>query len=114
MFGGLFQQNSHGWAFVHKHSDVALRLSQRQGSFQRRESRRDVVLLMVSKCLQYQDFDDASRPITFFRRLQEALEEAQCLTKGAVCTVALVLSQEQPGQGDVLELAQVAEVVLSG
>src|SRR3954452_22425974 len=34
--------------------------------------------------------------------------------KGAVCRVALVLSQEQSRQGDVLELAQVAEIVLDG
>ena len=33
---------------------------------------------------------------------------------GALCALALVLGQERPGQGDVLELAQVAEVVLNG
>ena len=49
-----------------------------------------------------------------FRCLQEALQESHCLKHGAVCTVALIPGQEHPGQGDVLELAQVAEVVLGG
>src|SRR6266496_6515634 len=33
---------------------------------------------------------------------------------GAFCTVALIPGQEHPGQGDVLELVQVAEVVRNG
>ena len=49
-----------------------------------------------------------------FRCLQEALQEPHRLMHGAVCAVARVPGQEHPGQGDVLELAQVAEVVLSG
>ena len=49
-----------------------------------------------------------------FRCLQKTLQESHCLTNGAVGPVALIPGQEHPGQGDVLELAQVAEVVLGG
>ena len=78
------------------------------------QAQRDVALHLVGKRLQNQDFDDASRPPAFFRCLQEALQESHCLKHGAVCTVALIPGQEHPGQGDVLELAQVAKVVLGG
>ena len=64
--------------------------------------------------LQHQDFDDASRPLPFFRCFQEALQESHCLKHGAFCTVARIPGQEHPGQGDVLELAQVAEVIRNG
>ena len=114
LFRGRFQQDRHGSAFVHKDADVALRLSQRQGAFQRHKRSRDVALHLVGERLQHQDFDHASRPLAFFRCLQEALQESHCLKHGAVCTVALIPGQEHPGQGDVLELAQVAEVVLGG
>src|SRR5439155_14496877 len=53
-------------------------------------------------------------PLPFFRSLQKALQESHGLTNGAVCTLALMPGQEHPGQGNVLELAQVAEVVLNG
>ena len=36
--GSFAKQLRHGWAFIHKHADVALRLSQRQGAFQRHKS----------------------------------------------------------------------------
>jgi hypothetical protein len=114
VFGGLFQQDRHGWAFVHKHADVALRLSQRECLLQRHESSRDIVLCLVGERLQHQDFDDASRPLTCFRCFQEAFQESHCLKHGAVCTVALRPGQEHPSQGDVLELAQVAQVVRNG
>src|ERR1039457_4567406 len=63
---------------------------------------------------QHQDLDDASRPPSLFRRQEEALQELERLVNGAPCTFALIPRQEHPGQGDVLELAQVAEVVVSG
>ena len=64
--------------------------------------------------LQHQDLDDASRPAPLFRRQQEALQEPGRLVQGALRTLALVPRQEHPGQGDVLELAQVTEVVIDG
>ena len=45
---------------------------------------------------------------------QEALQEPGRLVKGRLRTLALMPRQEQPDQGDVLELAQVAEVVING
>ena len=72
-------QQSHWLAFIHKETDVALRLSQRQSTFQRHKSRRDVALRLVSECLQNQDFDYASYPPACFRRLQEALQQSHYL-----------------------------------
>ena len=63
---------------------------------------------------QHQDLDDASRPAPCFGRQQEALQEPGRLVREALRTLALVSRQEQPGQGDVLELAQVTEVVIDG
>ncbi len=70
----FFNQQSHRFAFINKESDVALRLSQRQSTFQRHESWRNVALRLVSECLQHQDFDYASYPPACFRRMQEALQ----------------------------------------
>ena len=78
-----------GWAFIHKHADIALRLSQRQGALERRKRSRDVALHLVGERLQHQDFDHAARPLACFRCLQEALQQSDCLTHGAVGTVAL-------------------------
>src|SRR6266536_1476817 len=114
VFVELCEQNRHGWAFINKDADIALRLSQRQGQFQRHKSSSDVALHLVGERLQHQGFDDASRPLPFFRCVKEALQESHCLKHGAVCTLARIPGQEHPGQGDVLELAQVAEVVLNG
>ena len=53
--------------------------------------------------------------LPFFRRWQEALQEPGRVVHGAVlCALVRVPGQEHPGQGDVLELAQVAEVVVDG
>jgi hypothetical protein len=59
----------------------------------------------VGERLQHQDLDDASRPLPFFRRQQEALQQPGCLVQGVLRTLILVPRQEHPGQGDVLELA---------
>src|SRR2546421_11130094 len=114
MFVETREQDRHGWAFIYKHANVALRLSQHQGAFQWHKSSRDVALQQVRKRLQHQDFDDASRPLPFFRRLKEVLQEFHCLKHGVFCTVALRPGQEHSGQGDVFELAQVAEVIRNG
>src|SRR6266566_2510679 len=51
MFVELCEQNRHGWAFIHKDSNVALRLSQHQSAFQWHKSSRDVALHLVSEGL---------------------------------------------------------------
>ena len=38
---------------------------------------------LVGERLQHQDFDRAARPLTFLRRIQEALQESACLENGA-------------------------------
>ena len=45
---------------------------------------------------------------------QQALQEPGRLVNGGLRTLILVPGQEHPGQGDVLELAQVDEVVVDG
>src|SRR5918995_5403519 len=75
---------------------------------------RDVALRLVGEGLQHQNLDRATQPPARFRRLQEALQESRCLEHEVVCTVALVSGQEHPCQGDVLELAQVAEIIMGG
>ena len=71
-------------------------------------------MCLVSKRLQFQNFDGATCPSAFFCFFKEALQQSHYLKNGAVCMVTLVLGQEYSGQGDVLELAQVAEVVIDG
>ena len=45
---------------------------------------------------------------------QEALQQSGRVLEGALRTLCCVLSQEHSGEGDVLELVQVAEVVVDG
>ena len=52
--------------------------------------------------------------LALFRRSQEAVQEPDRLVSGALGTLVLVSRHEHPGQGDVLELAQVTEVVIDG
>ena len=108
---GRFQQGRHGWAFVDEDADVPLRLGQGQGALQRHERGRDVAACLVGERLQHQDLDDAPPAPALFRRLQEALQEAECGAHDESAPSAWA-GQQQPGQGDVVELAQVAELVV--
>ena len=74
---------------------------------------RDVILGPVRKRLDHEDLDEASRPLAFLRRCRKAPQQSHCLVDGAFVRFASVLGDEHP-QGDVLELAQLAEVVVSG
>ena len=113
MLRGRFQQLRQAGAFVDEDADVALRLGQRQGALQRHERSGDVAAHLVGERLKYQDFDRAACPVPSFRCVQEALQEPHGRTRGAVPPVTSGLRQENPGQRDVLEFAQVAEAVLS-
>ena len=66
--------------------------------------------------LQHQDLDDASRPLPRVPPpAQETLQECPWpRAAGAFVPIAPVPGDEHPRQGDVLELAQVAEVVVDG
>ena len=108
---GRFEQGSHWRAFIGEDPDVAFRLSQRHRPFQAGKRRRDVPEPLARERLQDQDLDDPSRPAPFFRGQQEALQEPGRFAKG---TLILVPRQEHPGQGDVLELAEVGQVVVRG
>src|SRR5947208_3225307 len=56
----------------------------------------------------------SSRSLPLFGCPQEAFQEPGRLVYGALRALGRVAGQEHPGQGDVLELAQVAEVVVDG
>jgi hypothetical protein len=72
--GGVAEQGAHGLSFVNKGPHVALGLSQREGTPQRRESSGDGALRLVGERLQRQDLDQAARPLARFRRVAEALQ----------------------------------------
>ena len=64
--------------------------------------------------LEHQDLDDAACPSTCFRRPKETLQEFWCLARGVVATLPSRTGQQQSGEGDVVELAHVAQLVLDG
>src|SRR3990172_2737056 len=92
------KQLCHGWTFVHKYADVSLELCKRQGLVQWHESSRDVSLCLVSKRLQFQNFDHTACPSAFFRFFKESLQQSHYLKNGAACMVTLVLGQKYSGQ----------------
>ena len=106
-FRGRLEQGRHRRALVHKDADVALRLGQRQCALQRHKRSRDVALHLVTKRLQHQDFDDTAGSRSVVRGAKKPLQQSHRVRHGAA-------GEKHPGKGDVLELAQVAEVVCNG
>ena len=111
---GSPKQGGHGWALVEEHSDVALRLRQRQRLFQRCTRSGDVASRLVVERLQHRDLDDAARAMSFLRCGEEALQQPGRVVPWPVRAPRGVLGQEDPGQSDVLELVEVAERVGGG
>ena len=74
------------------------------------ERGRDVPQGLVREGPQDRDLDDVPGPFSLFRRREQALQEPDRLANGH----SLGSRQKHPGQGDVLELAQVTEVVIRG
>ena len=115
--GALFrdpsQQRRHRRSLTGEHADVPLRLGQGQRPLQRRHRARDVGAGVVGERLQHQDLDDAARPLPRFGRLAKALQEPGRIIDGSLRALRPVLGQQRPGQGDVLELAQIGEIGLS-
>src|SRR5690348_3969865 len=114
LFGDRSQQRDERRALISEDPDVTFWLGQRHCPSQGGKRRRHVPLRLVGERLQQNDLDDASRPPAFFRREQQALQEPGRLMHGALWALVLMPRQEQPGQGDVLELAQVTEAVING
>lgn len=98
------QEVDHWRALVEEESDVALGLGKRQCLFQRFKSSGDVSSILVGERLQGQDPDDASRPLSFFRCNQEAVQESSCLVDEVLRTLGQVSGHEHFGQRDVLVL----------
>src|SRR5579859_6894870 len=113
-FCGRPEQGRHRRALIGEDPDVALRLSQRQGALQWYERSGDVALRLAGQRLQHEDLDNASRPLPLFGRSYQALQKSGRLLNGARSVLGRISGQERPGQGHVLELAQVAEVVVEG
>ena len=68
----------------------------------------------MSERLYDQDLDHAPAPRTLLSRSEQTLQEAGRLVQEAPRRLRRVPGQQQPGERDVLELAQVAEIVLAG
>ena len=69
---------------------------------------------LVSERLQRQDLDHAPYPAAFFRRMQEALQQSRGVVNGTIHPLALIPGDEHSRQRHVLELVQVAEIVVDG
>ena len=66
----------------------------------------------MEKCLQQENFDHTADPASGFRRVQEPLQQARPIGGDhQVGPVRQRLGQEQPGQGDVLEFPEIAEII---
>jgi hypothetical protein len=61
--------------------------------------------------MQHEDFDDAAVPPAALGRGQEPLEQDGPLIQSGLVLVGEVPREEQPGEGDVLVLAQVRQLV---
>ena len=108
----FFNQQSHRFAFIHKDANIAFRLGQGQGAFQRCEGVGEVILRLERQGLQQQDLDGAAHPAASFCRLQETPQQPGSLVKGTGLPIAFTGGDEHPGQRDVLELARVADVII--
>ena len=114
LIGGA-QQRDHGLAFVEKEPDVAPWFGGlAQGSLQSIEGRRPVPLRLVGEGLHHEDLDEASTSCGFFGGLEQPVQQADCLADRAGVPVHAVLRDEQTHQSEVVELAQVADVVHGG
>ena len=63
--------------------------------------------------LRLQDFNYTAGPSLCFRGFQQALQQSDCLQDRAPVLAALNFGHQHPGEGQVLELAQVADFILS-
>ncbi len=68
----------------------------------------------MSKRQQRQNLDHAAHPFTFLRRMQKALQQADCLVNAASLPVAFIPGNEHSSQRHVLELTQVAGRIVNG
>src|SRR5690349_615570 len=69
------QQDSHGWAFIHKETHVALWLGPRQGSLQGLDCLRRIPLCVLSEGLQHEDLHDTAQVSLRLDQWQEAAQD---------------------------------------
>ena len=106
------QHRRHRCPFRHERSDVAFRLGQVQRTGKGLECGRAGGAVLASQGLQDEDLDDAPPPSSRFGRDQQSLEKRARLLDRTPVMGPGPLGQEHPGEGDVLELAHVGEVVI--
>ena len=84
----LLDQQAHRFAFIHKGANIALRLGQGKGAFQRFEGLGASTLRLKRKGLQQQDLHGAAHSAAAFGRLQETHQQPGGLVKRSSFPIA--------------------------
>ena len=105
-------QQSDWLAFVHKDSDITLRLSQEQGALKGCQSQGKVPLALVGKRLDHQISMTLPVLVCASAAFNEALQHPDYLQERAPALTALNFGHQHSGQGEIFELAQVADFVV--
>lgn len=112
LLGGSFEQVSHGGAFVQEDADVTLRLGKCECSIERLRGGGTIAGGSRGEGAQNEQLNDAAVPSAIFGRLQEPVDKTQCRLRVGTAAVELRSGGEHSGEGDVLELAQVGELII--
>jgi tetratricopeptide (TPR) repeat protein len=80
---------------------------------QGRQSLGKVPLHLMGESLHHQDFKDTAGPSLRFCCFQQALQQSDSLEDRVIAPLALVFGDQHPGQNEMLELAQVADFIVS-
>ena len=106
------QQRTHRGALINEDPDVAFWLGQTNRTLEGRKRCRHVSERLMRERLQDQNLDDRPGPPPGLRVRQEPVQESNRALQRLLGTLSPVNRQEDPRQRDVLELAQVTEVIV--
>lgn len=91
---------------------IALRLSEREGARQWFQRGHRVSLRFVSQCLLDENLNGAAGAPTRFGGDQEPVQQHHSLLQRPFQPFQFALRQANSGQGDVVEFAQIGEVIV--
>jgi hypothetical protein len=94
---------------LHRKSRIAFRFGQ-SGTFSE-VSAVQVALCLLGERLQYKISILPPPPSSPLARVVPVTE---CRLKGIICPIGFILGDEYPGEREVLELAQVAQIIIGG